>query len=109
MYRQPWDLAQVRKSAGYDHKHKSNYSLNCQKSRFSARLRIRGHIFWQILTKLFSCMIAQKISHKFDNGQDMIISSRVIAPWTAKLADFQHVYVIEATFFYQSYLNFSVV
>ena len=39
MYRQPWDLAQVQKSAGYDHKDKSNYSLNCQKSRFSARLR----------------------------------------------------------------------
>ena len=93
MYRQPWDLAQVRKLAGYDHKDKSNYSLNCQKSRFSARLhklfqrlRDKDHISSLSLLKLCSYVDDLKISDKFDNGQVMIINTRVIDPLTAKYA-----------------------
>ena len=93
MYRQPWDLAQDRKSAGYDHKDKSNHSLNCQKSRFSARLRKlfqrlrdKDHISNLSLLKLCSWVDDVKISVGIENGRVMIINTRVIDPLTAKYA-----------------------
>jgi len=43
-------------------------------------LHNKVHIYEWILSKLCTCIIDKKISLKFENGNDMIVGSGVIAP-----------------------------
>ena len=45
-----------------------------------ACLHNKVHIYELILSKLCTCIIDKKISLKFENGNDMIVGSGVIAP-----------------------------